>query len=99
MTLKNELIADVQRKQQRMRELRDMTQDRDERVRLDDELAAMQITLSDLESMDEETLRARRAEQRRARMPFARSRGGQLVGATVVIALVAAAVLSFRSRR
>ena len=99
MTLKNELIADVQRKQQRMRELRDMTQDRDERVRLDNELAAMQITLSDLESMDEETLRARRAEQRRARIPFARSRAAQLAGATFVIALVAAAVLSFRSRR
>jgi hypothetical protein len=99
MTLKTELIADVQRKQQRMRELRDMTQDRDERVRLDDELAAMQITLSDLESMDEEALRTRRAEQRRARRASARSRGAQLVGATIVIALAVAAVLSFRSRR
>jgi hypothetical protein len=99
MTLKNELIADVQRKQQRMRELRDMTQDRDERVRLDDELAAMQITLSDLESMDEETLRTRRAEQRRARITRAPSRGAQLAAATFVIALVAAVVLSFRGRR
>ena len=59
MALKSELIADTQRRQQRLRELRDMTQDHDERVRLDEELDHLQLTLSDLRSMSEEALRRR----------------------------------------
>ena len=82
-----------------MRELRDMTQDRDERVRLDAELHAMQITLSDLETMDDDTLRRQRARQRRKRMLTAPSRAMQVVAAMSVLALVGlfgAAVLGTR---
>jgi uncharacterized membrane protein len=60
MTLKSRLIAEVQTRQQRLRELRDMTQDRSERSRLDAELDATQLTLSDLQAMDESALRAAR---------------------------------------
>jgi hypothetical protein len=100
MALKHDLTADVQRRQQRLRALRDMTQDRDERVRLDAELHAMQVTLSDLESIDEDTLRRQRAKRRRARAFTAPSRTAQVAAAMFVLAIVAvfgAAVL--RSRR
>jgi hypothetical protein len=80
-----------------------MTQDRDEHIRLDAELHAMQVTLSDLESIDEDTLRKQRANRRRARAfggiaPALRggamsitapSRAAQAAAATFVLAIVA----------
>jgi len=103
MALKTDLIADVQRRQQRLRELRDMTQDRDERIQLDEELDAMQVTLSDLQSMDETTLRRQRAEQQqRARRSSERLRAARVASAAFGLALLAlfgTAVLGFRRRR
>jgi hypothetical protein len=95
MTLKSDLIADTQRRQQRVRELRDMTQDHSERVRLDEELDRMQLTLSDLGSMDEEALRKRPAE-------IEARTGGQrawpVATVMLVLAVVAGSLLLARSR-
>ena len=70
--LRGEVVDHLQQHAQRLRELRDMTQDRQERRRIDAELDSLQITLSDLEQMDEPQLRKvlarakeREAEQRR----------------------------------
>lgn len=55
--LRSEIVERLEVRAQRLRELRDMTQDREERVRLDAQLDEIQITLSDLEHMDEPRLR------------------------------------------
>jgi hypothetical protein len=103
MTLKSQLMEEVQTRQQRLRELRDMTQDRDERIRLDAELDATQITLSDLETMDEQALRERHARRLRARARRGgerAARGARGAGATLALVLIAiTAAFALRSSR
>jgi hypothetical protein len=56
--LTREVLETLQTREQRLRELRDMTQDGNEISEIDAELRSIQLTLSDLAEMDEASLQS-----------------------------------------
>lgn len=55
--LKQETRERLQQHEQQLLDVRDKTQDAEERTRIEDQLKSLQLTLSDLDDMDENTLR------------------------------------------
>jgi hypothetical protein len=103
MSFKTELVSDLRLRQQRLLELRDMTQDRDERIRLDSELDTLQLTLADVETMDEATLRRQRAARRATGSGWrpGATLDPRLLGTLLGVGLIAAAGAAYwqKSRR